>query len=98
MKVKLLGEYPFEFPESNNPKKDYEILKEAEEALILIKLFKKRFKKSLGKSSKMCQTRQRAITPSALNFPLYHPLQILSIDKLHKFLNYLSRNFGSIAY
>ena len=54
MKVKLLGEYPFEFPESNNPKKDYEILKEAGEALILIKLFKKRFKKSLDKSSKMC--------------------------------------------
>lgn len=54
MKVKLLGEYPFEFSESNNPKKDYEVLKEAEEALILIRLFKKRFKKSLDKSSKMC--------------------------------------------
>ena len=77
MKVKLLGEYLFEFPESNNPKK---------------------FKKSLDKSSKMCQTRQRAITPSALNFPLYHPLQILSIGKLHKFLKYLSRNFVTIAY
>lgn len=54
MKVKLLDEYPFEFPESDNPKKDYEVLKEAVEALISIQLFKKRFKKSLDKSSKMC--------------------------------------------
>jgi hypothetical protein len=54
MKFILLGEYPFEFPESNNPKKDYEALKDAEEALISIRLFKKRFKKSLDKSSKMC--------------------------------------------
>jgi hypothetical protein len=54
MKFILLGKYPFEFPESNNPKKDYEVLKEAEEALISIRLFKKRFKKSLDKSSKMC--------------------------------------------
>jgi hypothetical protein len=49
MKFILLGKYPFEFPESNNPKKDYEVLKEAEEALISIRLFKKRFKKSLDK-------------------------------------------------